>query len=94
MTNANRRKEIFSKYASPYLSQKKAWSATKKILEYWEHAFLPFIYSWTGDPVLLILNNCGPHGAELIDPRGQSVDDDDFNILESIEVFNHEVRHV
>jgi hypothetical protein len=21
--------------------------------------------------VLLILDNCGPHGAELVDPRGQ-----------------------
>ena len=71
MTHANRRKEIFSKCALPYLSQKKAWSDTKVFLEWWEHVFLPFIYSWTGDPVLLILDNCGPHGAELVDPRGQ-----------------------
>lgn len=64
VTNANRRKDIVSKCALPYLIQKKAWSDTKnRFFEWWEHVFLPFIYSWTGDPALLILDNCGPHGA-------------------------------
>ncbi len=53
-----------------YFSQAKAWSDTKTFMKYWHH-FLIHICGTTNAPTLLILNNCGPHGAELVDPLGQ-----------------------
>lgn len=53
-----------------YYSQAKAWSDTKTFLLWWQR-FLNYIRSKTNDPVLLILDNCGPHGADVKDPNEQ-----------------------
>eukprot|EP00984_Skeletonema_dohrnii_P031549 scaffold24154_cov78-Skeletonema_dohrnii-CCMP3373.AAC.1 len=53
-----------------YYSQARAWSDTVTFHKWWRD-FLNHIRRKTTKKVLLILDNCGPHGAELIDPRGQ-----------------------
>lgn len=53
-----------------YFNQKKAWSDRKTFHKWWNF-FLRHIRRRTTKKVLLILDNCGPHGDELIDPRGQ-----------------------
>ena len=53
-----------------YYDQKKAWSDTTVFKQWWND-FLSHIRRKTNEPVLLILDNCGPHGAECVDNRGQ-----------------------
>ena len=53
-----------------YYNQNKAWSDTKTFSKWWEH-FCNYIRTKTNAKVLLIMDNCGPHGKELIDPLGQ-----------------------
>jgi hypothetical protein len=53
-----------------YYSQKEAWSNSTVFLKWWNN-FLLHICRRTIKPVLLILDNCGPHGTELKDPQGQ-----------------------
>ncbi len=53
-----------------YFSQRSAWSDTVTFKKWWKF-FLRHIRMRTGKKVLLILDNCGPHGEELIDPTGQ-----------------------
>ena len=54
-----------------YFDQAKAWSNKKTFKRWFYEVFLPHICSKTKDKVLLILDNCGPHGAEVTDPLGQ-----------------------
>ena len=49
-----------------YYSQNNAWSDTR-VFNLWWRGFLVHIRRKTNEPVLLILDNCGPHGAECID---------------------------
>jgi len=53
-----------------YYNQKKAWSDSKVFAQWWEW-FQNYIRNRTNEKVLLILDNCGPHGSELVDPLGQ-----------------------
>ena len=53
-----------------YFSQRRAWSDTVTFKKWWRW-FLEHIRRRTTKKVLLILDNCGPHGNELIDPNGQ-----------------------
>ena len=53
-----------------YYDQKKAWSDTRVFKKWWEH-FRRYIRGKHSQKVLLIMDNCGPHGAELTDPDGQ-----------------------
>ena len=53
-----------------YYDQKKAWSDTR-VFKLWWNDFLLHIRSKTNEPVLLILDNCGPHAAECVDDRNQ-----------------------
>lgn len=53
-----------------YYNQNKAWSDSKVFRKWWND-FLLHIRRRTLKPVLLILDNCGPHGTELEDPQGQ-----------------------
>ena len=53
-----------------YFDQAKAWSDSKVFQKWWDF-FLNHIRSKTADKVLLIMDNCGPHGAELKDPHNQ-----------------------
>lgn len=53
-----------------YFHQKKAWSDGKVFAKWWE-MFLTHIRSKTSKKVLLIMDNCGPHGTALVDPQGQ-----------------------
>lgn len=53
-----------------YYNQAKAWSDSKVFKKWWE-AFRLYIRSRTNRKCLLIMDNCGPHGTELVDPGGQ-----------------------
>ena len=53
-----------------YYNQAKAWSDSKVFKKWWE-AFRLYIRSRTNRKCLLIMDNCGPHGTELVDPDGQ-----------------------
>lgn len=55
-----------------YFNEAKAWSDSKVFKKWWEF-FLNHIRSKTADKVLLIMDNCGPHGAELKDPQNQVI---------------------
>mmetsp|Transcript_11226 Transcript_11226/g.16152 ORF Transcript_11226/g.16152 Transcript_11226/m.16152 type:complete len:94 (+) Transcript_11226:71-352(+) len=54
-----------------YFDQAKAWSDTKTFTKWFHEVFLPHIRSTTKEKVLLIMDNCGPHGANISDPHGQ-----------------------
>ena len=51
-----------------YFNQKKAWSDSKVFSKWWQ-MFLIHIRSKTSNKVLLIMDNCGPHGTDLLDPH-------------------------
>ena len=53
-----------------YYEQRRAWSESKVFTKWWEN-FRRYISKRTASKVLLIMDNCGPHGTELIDPDGQ-----------------------
>ena len=53
-----------------YYNQRKAWSDGATFKKWWNH-FLIHIRKITNKPVLLILDNCGPHGCDTIDPMEQ-----------------------
>ena len=53
-----------------YYSQRRARSDKVTFTKWW-NSFLDYIRMKTTKKVLLLLDNCGPHGEELIDPRGQ-----------------------
>ena len=53
-----------------YFSQKKAWSDTKVMKEWWKF-FLSHVRRFTKEKVLLIMDNCGPHENNLIDENNQ-----------------------
>lgn len=53
-----------------YYNQSKAWSDMKTFNKWWEH-FCNYIHTKTNAKVLLIMDNCGLHGKELIDPLSQ-----------------------
>jgi hypothetical protein len=54
-----------------YFDQSKAWSDTHTFTRCFHEVFLPHIQSTTKDKVLLIMDNCVPHGAKILDPLGQ-----------------------
>ena len=54
-----------------YFDQNKAWSDTRTFTRWFYELFLPHVRSKTKDKVLLIMDNCGPHGAKIADPMGQ-----------------------
>lgn len=54
----------------PYYNQAKAWS-DRRVFTLWFQYFLNYIRNRTSNKVLLLLDNCGPHGNELVDPNGQ-----------------------
>ena len=55
----------------PYFSQKNAWSDTKTFKQWYYSVFLPFVRRQTSDKVVLLMDNCGPHGCDLKDCREQ-----------------------
>lgn len=66
-------KPICFKHGPPclkYFSQAKAWSDSKVFKQWWEF-FLNHIRMKTAEKVLLIMDNCGPHGSEITDPQNQ-----------------------
>lgn len=56
-----------------YFHQKKAWSDGPTFVAWFKEVFLPHIRRRTNKKVLLILDNCGPHGTEIeqLDNRKQ-----------------------
>ena len=48
-----------------------AWSVTRTFTRWFHEVFLPHIRSNIKDKVLLVMDNCGPHGAKISDPLGQ-----------------------
>lgn len=55
----------------PYFSQRSAWSDTATFMRWFEEVFLVHVRRTTRKDVVLIMDNCGPHGADLVDTRGQ-----------------------
>ena len=55
-----------------YFNQKKAWSDTATFMKWWDF-FRDYISKRTTKQVILLMDNCGPHGAELSDPTGQII---------------------
>lgn len=55
----------------PYLSQSNAWANTVTSKKWFFDVFLPFIRRNTSRYTALVMDNCGPHGAELNYPKGQ-----------------------
>ena len=54
-----------------YFSQAKAWSDSKVFQQWWEFFRKNHIRLKTSDKVLLIMDNCGSHGSEIMDPYNQ-----------------------
>ena len=54
-----------------YFDQNKAWSDTHTFTHWFYKVFLPHVRSETKDKVLLIMDNCGPHGTDISDPLEQ-----------------------
>jgi hypothetical protein len=54
-----------------YFSQAKAWSDSKVFKQWGGSFFLNHIHLKTAEKVLLIMDNCGPHGSEITDPHNQ-----------------------
>lgn len=54
-----------------YFSHKNAWSDSVTFKKWFYGVFLPFIRAKTSEKVLVIMDNCGPHGADLVDNRDQ-----------------------
>lgn len=63
----------FRKEAPPvsYFSQKNAWSDIVIFQKWFNLCFLPFIRAQTSEPVALIMDHWGPHGADLFDYKQQ-----------------------
>ena len=55
----------------PYFHQKNAWSETQTFKRCYFNVFLPLIRKHTSDKVILLMDNCGPHGTDLQDAREQ-----------------------
>ena len=53
-----------------YYNQKKAWSDTKAYKK-WFRSFCNHVAARTTSKVLLLADNCGPHGTDVTDPTGQ-----------------------
>ena len=60
----NRRKKM------KYFNQKKAWSDTKTYKK-WFRKFCNHVAALTSAKILLLADNCGPHGTDVSDPTGQ-----------------------
>ena len=54
-----------------YFDQNKAWSDTCTFTRWFYKVFLLHVSSEMKDKVLLIMDNCGPHGADISDPLEQ-----------------------
>lgn len=57
--------------AVPYLSQQNAWSDAGTFRKWFLEVFLSSIRKRTTKAVVLLVDNSGPHGSDLEDPRGQ-----------------------
>lgn len=55
----------------PYFSQKNAWADNVVFKRWFSEVFLPHVRKTTSRPVALVMDNCGPHGADISDSRGQ-----------------------
>lgn len=55
----------------PYLQQDNAWSDGVTFRRWFYDIFVPFIRTFTSKPVALLIDVCGPHGADLTDPKEQ-----------------------
>lgn len=55
----------------PYLNQQNAWSDSYTFWMWFLDIFLPFLCNFTSRPCVLLMDNCGLHGADLLDIRCQ-----------------------
>ena len=55
----------------PYFTQRKAWSKSVTFKKWFYNYFFPFIRQRTSQPVILLMDNCGPHGTDIVDHTGQ-----------------------
>ncbi|PXF45097.1 Jerky protein-like [Gracilariopsis chorda] len=54
-----------------YFSQANAWSDAKTFKKWFYAVFLPFVRNLTSEKVFLLMDNCGPHSADLNDSLEQ-----------------------
>ena len=55
----------------PYFSQRNAWSDSVTFKKWFYNLFIPFVRRQTSKPVALLMDNCGPHGTDIVDHTGQ-----------------------
>lgn len=54
-----------------YFSQRNAWSDSVVFKKWFYEVFIPHVRRTTSLPVALVMDNCGPHGSDVSDSRGQ-----------------------
>ena len=54
-----------------YFSQKNAWADARTFKQWFYTVFLPFVRRITSEKVVLLMDNCGPHSADLHDRQEQ-----------------------
>lgn len=57
--------------AVSYLSQRIAWSDTKKFIKWFYDVSVTFVRRHISHPAAVLMNNRGPHGAGVLDSRAQ-----------------------
>ena len=55
----------------PYFHQKNAWSDTQTFKQWDCNVFLPFVRKHASDKIVLLMDNCGPHGTNFSDGHEQ-----------------------
>ena len=55
----------------PYFSQRNACSDSVTFNKWFYNLFIPFVRRKTSKPVALLMDNCGPHGTDIVDHTGQ-----------------------
>ena len=54
-----------------YFNQENAWSDSITFTKWYYEVFLVFVHRTKSDRVVLLMDNCGPHGSDLCDSRMQ-----------------------
>ncbi|PXF47641.1 Jerky protein-like [Gracilariopsis chorda] len=57
--------------AVTYFSQENAWSDSVTYRRWFLEVFMPYVRRYTSKRVTLVMDNCGPHGTDVLDINGQ-----------------------
>lgn len=53
-----------------HFAQENAWSGTPTFKRWFEKVFVPHVRKITSRNFILLMDNCGTHGADVVDPHG------------------------